>query len=79
MGVLYLLYIYTRQPFTSGCFFATHYTSSRRFFALDILAIPTMSAEPEWLLLETKKITTLEHRSLLLSTIEAVEGIKSFN
>jgi hypothetical protein len=78
MGVLYLLYIYTRQPFTSGCFFATHYTSSRRFFALDILAIPTMSAEPEWLL-ETEKITTLEHRSLLLSIIEAVEGIKSFN
>jgi hypothetical protein len=47
--------------------------------ALDILTIPAMSAEPEHLFSETKKIISSERHSLLPSTIEAIEGIKSFN
>jgi hypothetical protein len=47
--------------------------------ALDILSIPAISAEPERLFSETKKIITAERHSLLPATIEAIEGIKSFN
>jgi len=47
--------------------------------ALDIITIPAMSAEPARLFSETEKIITSERHSLLPSTIEAIEGIKSFN
>jgi hypothetical protein len=47
--------------------------------ALHILSIFAMSAEPERLFSDTKKIITAERHFLLPATIEAIEDIKSFN
>jgi len=46
---------------------------------LDLMSTPAMSAEPERLFSETKKIITGERYSLLPATVEAIESIKSLN
>jgi hypothetical protein len=47
--------------------------------ALDLLSIPAMSAEPERLFCECKCILTPDRHSMHADTLEAVEGLKSFN
>jgi hypothetical protein len=47
--------------------------------AVDFLSIPAMSAEPERLFSECKRILTTDRHSMHADTLEAVEGLKSFN
>jgi hypothetical protein len=47
--------------------------------AVDLLSIPAMSAEPERLFSECKRILTTDRHSMHADTLEAVEGLKSFN
>jgi hypothetical protein len=47
--------------------------------AVDFLSIPAMSAEPERLFSECKRILTNDRHSMHADTLEAVEGLKSFN
>jgi hypothetical protein len=47
--------------------------------AVDVLSIPAMSAEPERLFSECKRILTTDRESMHADTLEAVEGLKSFN
>jgi hypothetical protein len=47
--------------------------------AVDVLSIPAMSAEPERLFSECKRILTTDREFMHADTLEAVEGLKSFN
>jgi hypothetical protein len=47
--------------------------------AVDVLSIPAMSAEPERLFSECKRILTSDRHSMQADTLEAIEGLKSFN
>jgi hypothetical protein len=47
--------------------------------AVDFLSIPAMSAEPGRLFSECKRILTTDRHSMHADTLEAVEGLKSFN
>jgi hypothetical protein len=47
--------------------------------AVDLLSIPAMSAEPGRLFSECKRILTPDRESMHADTLEAVEGLKSFN
>jgi hypothetical protein len=47
--------------------------------AVDVLSIPAMSAEPERLFSECKRILTSDRHSMVAETLEAVECLKSFN
>jgi hypothetical protein len=46
--------------------------------AVDLLSIPAMSAEPERLFSECKRILTTDRYTMHADTLEAVEGLKSF-
>jgi hypothetical protein len=45
--------------------------------AVDLLSIPAMSAEPERLFSECKRILIIDRHCMHAHTLEAVEGLKS--
>jgi hypothetical protein len=47
--------------------------------AVDLLSIPAMNAAPERLFCECNRILTPDRHSMHADTLEAVEGLKSFN